>query len=284
MDWKGRVAVVTGAASGIGLATARRFAREGMKVVLADVERDALARAARLLEGDGGEVMSVVTDVGREESVAELAERTLERFGGVHVLFNNAGVFAGGRCWEATPADYEWAFRVNLWGVIHGLRRFVPHLIEAGEPAYVVNTASMAALVSGPLSGPYMLSKHAVLSLSETLYHELLGAAPWIGVSVLCPEAVNTRIIESARNRPDEPAGPPPEATALVENALRATISKGIEPEAIADRVLDAMDARRFYILPDDHEGWRLACESRLEDIRLGRNPTLVVPESAETG
>ncbi len=281
IDLRDRVAVVTGAASGIGLALCRRFAAQGMKVVLADVERKALEPAVAEILATGAEAIGVPTDVGSSESVADLARRAVDRFGAVHAVCNNAGVFTGGRCWEIPIADYEWTLRVNLWGVIHGIREFAPILMAHGEPGWIVNTASMAALTSGPLSAPYTAGKHAVLSLSETLYHELAGEAPQIGVSVLCPEAVRTGIGTSGRNRPDEPMGPPSQAAALVEGALRATVSGGVEPDVMAARVLEAMAERRFYVLPDRDEGWRKACEVRLEDLHLGRNPTFVVPESA---
>jgi len=284
-EFRDRVAVVTGAASGIGFALARRFGAEGMKVVLADIEHGALEQATRLLEQDGVTALGVVTDVTRAESVQALADRTREAFGGVHVVCNNAGVFAGGNCWESPLEDYEWVIDVNVWGVIHGIRNFVPILLEQGEEAHVVNTASMAGLTSMPYSGIYFLSKHAVLSLSESLYHELQLTGSAVRVSALCPELVSTHIGDGERNRPDRLAhdqGTTP-SRALVEEALQKGVAQGISPDVIAERVLQAIRDERFYILSDD--AWRRAAESRMEDIRLGRNPTLMPPiEESEVG
>jgi NAD(P)-dependent dehydrogenase (short-subunit alcohol dehydrogenase family) len=281
-ELSGKVAVVTGAASGIGRALARRFGTKGMKLVIADVEAAGLDEAAAELRADGVETCALVTDVSQADQVSALAERSLDAFGGVHVVCNNAGVFAGGLTWETPISDYEWVLGVNTWGVIHGVRSFVPILLEQGEEAHVVNTASMAAVTASPLSAAYNMSKHAVLSLSETLYLELQQRQTPIGVSVLCPELIATRIGYAERNRPEHLARKDEDVASperdLVEGAIREFVSRGGAPEIIAARVLDAIRTERFYVLSDDDDAWRQACNVRLEDIRLGRNPTLATP------
>jgi NAD(P)-dependent dehydrogenase (short-subunit alcohol dehydrogenase family) len=277
----GRVAVVTGGASGIGFAIARALGAERMKVVLADVEAGALETAARDLAGRGIDVRAVPTDVTRPADVEALAAETLRAFGAVHVVCNNAGVFAGGPSWEAPLEDYAWVLGVNMWGVIHGVRTFVPILLRQDDEGHVVNTASMAAVTSLPYAGSYHMSKHAVLALSEVLHHELRARGAKIGVSALCPEAVATRIGEGDRNRPahlrlDPAARPASPEHELVWTALRASVARGTSPDVIAGRVVGAIREDRFYIFSDDV--WRRSCESRLEDIRLGRNPTLFPP------
>lgn len=280
----GKVAVITGAASGIGRAMADTFGRQGMKVVIADVQQDALETAAGELSADGVEVLPVPTDVSREADVQALARQALDAFGGVHVVCNNAGVFAGGLCWESSVQDYEWVLGVNLWGVVHALRTFVPILLAQDSEAHIVNTASMAGVTNGPLSGVYSMSKHAVVSLSESLYHDLAMRQSKIGVSVLCPEAVNTGIGTSERNRPDKwravDQAPSPERE-FVEQSLRDFTRKGVGPDVLAERVLQAVRDDRFYILAEG--AWRRMCETRLEDVRLTRNPTYVVPVEEET-
>ncbi len=277
-EFDGKVAVVTGAASGIGRALAQKFASQGMKVALADIEADALEVLRKALSAEGHEVIAVRTDVSQADSVAQLAESTLEAFGKVHVVCNNAGVLAAGKSWEAPLSDYEWVFGVNQWGVIHGVRTFVPILLEQGEPAHVVNTASMAGVTNSPLAAAYYMSKHAVVALSETLYLELEMEEAPIGVSVLCPEIINTGIGRSERNRPlhlkrgDVDADPERD---LIETAMRDLMPTGLDPSAMADRVVEAIRHSRFYIFSEEGGSWARACATRLEDIRLGRNPTM---------
>src|SRR6185503_13260161 len=199
----GKVAVITGAASGIGRAMARVFGAAGMKVALADVEMGALREARRELAADGVEAAAFACDVSQADAVHKLAEDARAAFGGIHVVCNHTGVFCGGTSWGTPLSDYEWILNVNVWGVIHGIRTFVPILLEQGEPAHVINTASMAGLTTGPMTAAYFMSKHAVVALSESLYHELAAreGCP-VGVSVVCPELVNTRIFHAERNRP----------------------------------------------------------------------------------
>jgi len=284
-ELRDRVAVVTGAAGGIGRALAEAFAAEGMAVVLADLDGGALREVERALASAGARALAVPTDVARADQVSALAERALAAFGAVHVVCNNAGVFAAGPSWQAPLSDYEWVLGVNLFGVIHGIRTFVPILLDQKVEAHVVNTASMAALTSMPLTAAYTASKHAVLAVSETLYHELRGRGAPIGVSALCPEAVATGIGHSERVRPPhlrrkagEGEGP---EFALVEQAIRGAIAQGTPPGQIAARVLRAIREDRFYVLPERDDPWLGACDARLEDVRTRRNPTLAVPGAA---
>lgn len=277
-EFEGKVAVVTGAASGIGKALCERFAREGMQVVMADIENGALREAGREIEGLGAEVLTVRTDVSHADELSALAEKTLDRFGKVHVLCNNAGVFAGGRTWDAIGTDWEWVLGVNLYGVLFGIRAFVPIMLEQNEPAHVVNTCSMAGLINTPFSGAYNVSKHAALSLTETLYHELHTLETPVGVSALCPELIRTGIGRSERNRPrhlkrPEDAGTPQQE--MVEMAIRSSIDSGISPTIMADRVFEGIKEDRFYLLAEEDTNWIHACRTRLDDIRERRNPTL---------
>ena len=275
-----RVAVVTGAASGIGRALAAACAGEGMRVVLADVEGLALDAAAHAIARTGARTIAVRTDVSKGEEVEALAVAAERAFGAVHLVCNNAGVSVSGLSWTHTAADWEWVLGVNLWGVIHGVRVFTPRLLALGAPAHLVNTASIAGLVSGPGMAVYNVTKHGVVTLSESLYHELrlLGAA--VGVSVLCPAWVNTRIIDSARNRP---AGLAETAPVLpgrdaMQQVARSLLAGGLPPERVAALVVDAVRTNRFWVLP--HPEWKAFVRTRMEDVLGERNPSPAAVEA----
>jgi NAD(P)-dependent dehydrogenase (short-subunit alcohol dehydrogenase family) len=273
-DLKGKVAVVTGAASGIGFGMAERFAAEGMRVVMADIEETALNDASKRLADTGATVLPVVTDVSKAESVEALAATTFDELGTAHVICNNAGVATGGPMWTLTERDWAWVIGVNLWGVIHGVRAFVPRLVEQGE-GHVVNTASIAGLTSAPMMGPYNVSKHGVVTLSETLQQELGMQGSPVKVSVLCPGWVQTRIGESDRNRPPELTegeGAPDPIGEMGKEFLKTLVESGLPPAEVAGRVLDAIREERFYILT--HPEMSPMIERRMHDILEGRTPT----------
>jgi len=276
--FKGKVAVITGAASGIGHAMGRCCAAKGMHVVLADVEREALAVTAAELRAGGASVAAVLTDVSRAEDVERLAAKTLERFEAVHLLFNNAGVgLVGPRVWETTYADWEWLLGVNLSGVVHGLRVFVPRMLDQASESHIVNTASAAGLVSPPGMGLYNACKSGVIALSETLHRELALAEARIKVSVLCPGLVRTRMPESSRNRPttlqNEPEQEAERAvrSAKLQRDLREATEKAMSPSKVANQVFDAIRDERFFIFT--HDWLDQALETRTRNVLEGRVP-----------
>jgi NAD(P)-dependent dehydrogenase (short-subunit alcohol dehydrogenase family) len=270
-EFKNRVAVVTGAASGIGRAIAEHCAAEGMRVVLADIEQIPLKQAAKAM--DGATVLPYRVDVSDASAMEQMAEAVYSEFGAVHLLFNNAGVAPDGKmAWAQALDTWKWVIDVNLYGVIHGLRSFVPRMLAGGEEGHVVNTASVAGLHSGPLISPYYATKHAVVGLSESLYLELTMAKARVSASVLCPAFVKTKIGESGRN---QPGGDATAAAGSNEFAaiVRALIDQGVSPESIADKVFDAIKAERFWILT--HPEFDAAIRDRVEGMLQGRNPVL---------
>lgn len=265
----GKVAVVTGAASGIGLAMTEAFLGEGMKVAMADVDQSALDEAAGRLAAAGADVLPVVTDVRDGASVRHLADATYERYGTAHVVCNNAGVSAAAPPWELSEGEWKWVLDVNLWGVIHGTRTFVPRFLEQGE-GHIVNTASLAGLITGALSA-YSVSKHAVVALSESTYFSLRMSGADIGVSVLCPGFVRTRIWESERNRPADVL-PDRDQDETMHDLGKALVLGGIDPADVGRAVADAVKTDRFYVLT--HEGSEGAVARRMNDILGGRQPS----------
>jgi NAD(P)-dependent dehydrogenase (short-subunit alcohol dehydrogenase family) len=278
-DLKGKVAVVTGAASGIGRAMAERFAREGMKVVLADLEQGPLAEAREAVAKTAGAAIAVQVDVSKPDQVDALARSTFEAFGTAHVVCNNAGIGAGGLMWQVPLADWSWILSVNLMGVVHGVRAFVPRMIEQGE-GHVVNTASIAGLIAGPGMGAYCATKHAVVAMSECLHHELdMVTGGKVKVSVLCPGWVKTRIADSGRNRPGGAPSAPQERSQqeqMMESMIRAAVESGIPPEVVADKVCAAIAEEKFWILT--HSRTKKTVETRMRTILDDTLPVLEVP------
>jgi NAD(P)-dependent dehydrogenase (short-subunit alcohol dehydrogenase family) len=273
----GQVAVVTGAASGIGLALAKRFAGLGLSVVMADVEANALAAAATDVEALGAAVLTQVCDVSKHEQVSAVADATIERFGAVHVVCNNAGVGSRGLPISELPlVDFEWVVGVNLMGVVHGINAFLPHLLTQDE-GHIVNTASVSGFFHLPNMAPYNATKAAVVALSETLSHELGQRSSAVGVSVLCPSWVRTNISTSQRNQPARfqyDMTPEQEAIRAAYKARRLTQTGGqtaLEPEDVALQVSDAVEANQFYVIthPESYE----VIEERFGRILAGRNP-----------
>jgi NAD(P)-dependent dehydrogenase (short-subunit alcohol dehydrogenase family) len=273
-ELRGRTAVVTGAASGIGRGMATVFAREGMKLVLADVEVEPLEATQEELRGAGAEVLAVPTDVSSAEAVQALAARTSERFGTPHLLCNNAGVGTGlGPLWLSQEADWRWVIDVNLMGVVHGIQAFVPGMLEGGEEGHVVNTSSVLGLNTGP-GGIYPVVKHALTRLTEGLHHELRAAGSKLGVSVLCPGAVDTRILEAERNRPRHLGGTgevPPHFLPLIEAIRKEFEPIAMAPERVGELVLEAIREERFYILT--HPEVKSEVEERARAIVEDRDP-----------
>ncbi len=274
-QFRDRSAVITGAASGIGLELARRAAAEGMNLVLADIEAAKLDAAAATLNLPAERLLLQKTDVSREDEVAALATAAFARFGGVHLLCNNAGVGLTRVTWEHSTADWEWVLGVNLWSVIHGIHHFLPKMLEQGDEGHIVNTASVAGLLSTPGMAAYNVSKHGVVTLSETLYGELAAAQAKVGVSVLCPAWVPTAIHQSARNRPDRfgSAAPAAGLSAAYEERMGQAVKSGrLTAADMAGAVFDAVGEGRFYVIP--HRKINNAIQLRMDDIVNQRNPT----------
>lgn len=272
-EFREKVAVVTGAASGIGRALAQRCAREGMKVVLADVESAPLEQAAREIEASGAPTLAVRTDVSKAEEVERLAQAALQSFGAVHLVCNNAGVATSAPSWLHTVADWQWVLGVNLWGVIHGVRVFTPILVSQGTDGHIVNTASIAGMLAAPGSAAYNVSKFGVVALSETLHHELTMLGAPVRVSVLCPGFVNTNIVDAARNRPAELSDTAAKMRGAeeMEQLGRQLLAAGAAPSLVADVVFDAIRSERFYVFP--HPEWKEHIRTRMETILEDRTP-----------
>ena len=288
-NFKGKVAVLTGAGSGFGLECAKIGAQLGMKLVLVDVQKDALDASQAQMQALGAEVMARLVDVSNEGQMQALANDVQQKFGAPHFVFNNAGVGAGGLVWENTVADWEWLLGVNLWGVVHGVRLFTPMMLEAASKdpefqGHIVNTASMAGLLTPPNMGIYNVTKHAVVALTETLYQDLKLVSDQISASVLCPYFVPTGISQSHRNRPSQLKADKPTKSQLIGQAMsdKAVGSGKVSAADVAKMVFDAIEQDQFYIF--SHPKALGNVQHRMEAIVQGHNPPDPFKERPDIG
>jgi NAD(P)-dependent dehydrogenase (short-subunit alcohol dehydrogenase family) len=275
-DFKNKVAVITGAANGIGFGIAERCAQEGMKVVLAGINEENLLKAAEKLEQIGAALLVVRTDVSKREDVEMLAQKTLDTFGAVHLLVNNAGVGAGTSVWESMWEDWEWVINVNLWGVLYGVKVFTPLMLAQGTEAHIVNVASVAGFLSSHPSAPYTVTKHAVVALTESMYYSLVERDAKLKVSVLCPGWVKTSILKSGRNRPAELNVKPSRGSLRREDLdayrrMEAALEAGMSIEELADHVMEAIRAEQLFVLT--HPEHIPQIQERFENILGQKNP-----------
>lgn len=276
-NFLGKVAVITGGADGIGKAIARACAARGMKLVLADISEERLQRTVAELAAEGAEVIGVAGNVAVEADVQALADKAFAQFGKVHLLVNNAGVALAKNAWETTQADWDWVMGVNLYGVSNGLRAFVPRMLESGEEGHVVNTASVAGLISEPSMAAYNASKFAVVTLTEGLHHDLTLRKANVKASVLCPAWVKTAITNAERNRADgerQDFSKMDAVTAQTGMAIMRAVENGISPESVAEAVMKGVENEQFYILTHPHA--KAGVQIRMEDILMERQPTLL--------
>ena len=287
-DFKGKTAVITGAGSGFGLACARIGASLGMQLVLIDVQQDALDAANAELQAAGAQTMAFKLDVSNAAQMEAMANSVKSRWGAPHLVFNNAGVGSGGLIWENTTQDWDWVLGVNLMGVVHGVRLFTPMMLEAAAQdaawqGHIVNTASMAGLLNPPNMGVYNVSKHAVVSLSETLYQDLRLVTGQIGASVLCPYFVDTGISQSFRNRPADMEGKPTRSQQVQHAMISKAVASGkVSAAEVAQLVFDAVANNQFYIY--SHPKAIGAVQTRLEDVLQARNPSDPFADKPELG
>ncbi len=278
-DLTDRVAVVTGAASGIGRAMVESFLDAGMKVVMADIDEKRLESTLGALKNFDGNILAVSTDVSQAGQVEALAQKTLDKFGAVHVLCNNAGIGYGGRSsWETPLEGWGWIIGVNLMGVVHGIHTFMPIMLEQDTEAHIVNTASVAGLIRNAFNIPYGVTKHAVVALSESLHLELLNRSSKVKVSVLCPGPVATDIMHSSERLRPATVPPPPELTAeeaIFRKAFEIYIERGLAPKEVGRQVLEAILEERFYVITHDFNS---SIESRMQSILSAKNPELLPP------
>lgn len=282
-DFKDKVAVITGGAAGLGKAMAERFANEGVKLVLADIEKPVLDKTVAEFKSKGVDCIGVVGDVSKEATIQNMLDEALKAYGKVNILCNNAGVASGGKTWERSTKDWEWVMGVNLWSVIHGIRLFVPQMLGQGDECHIVNTASMAGLTSNPFMATYNVTKHGVVTLSETLFQELKLMQTKIGVSVLCPAWVKTNIHESDRNRPADLIDPGADETVdpmgqMLEAQVKQLIATGLEPAVIGEAVFNAVKDQTFYILT--HDDTIPAVQRRMDEIINRKDPTSIMEQA----
>ncbi len=277
-DFKGKVAVITGAASGIGKALTEKCLAEGMNVVMADIEQSALEAAAESLAASSGSnsILPIQVDVSLEQEIQKLLDKTIDEFGAVHLLFNNAGVGGGGNTWQSTKQDWDWVLGVNLWSVIYGVQTFVPQMLKQDTQCHIVNTASMAGLMGGTTNACYSVTKFGVVALTENLFQDLKAENAKIGVSVLCPGFVNTNIFDSGRNRPEHLNNTEVEVEPTPEQAARAEMFKeilrtGMQPDELANIVFDHIREEKLFILT--HDSFKPFVTERANNIVNGVNP-----------